>query len=252
MDVSAYFRRINYQGSTQASLATLQALQLQHLLSVPFENLDIHRGVEIRMDLEHIYQKVIINRRGGWCFELNGLFYGLLQRLGFEVRRISSRVYNEDRDFLGPELDHLATIVSIDGREYLSDVGFGKFTAGPLLMETDLEQTDRLGIFYLKALDETTFDVFLKTEQKDVLQYRLDQRARDFREFAPMCHFLQTSPDSHFTQKRLASLMLPNGRVTLTGDELKITHLGSVQTTKLKDETAILAALQEYFGIVFD
>ncbi|MEM7573303.1 MAG: arylamine N-acetyltransferase [Bacteroidota bacterium] len=251
MDVSTYFRRINYQGSTQPTLATLQALQLQHLLNVPFENLDIHRGVEIRMDLEHIYQKVIVNRRGGWCFELNGLFYLLLQRLGFEVRRISSRVYNEDRDFLGPELDHLATIVSIDGREYLSDVGFGKFTAGPLLMQTDLEQTDRLGTFYLKALDETTFDVFLKGH-KDILQYRLDQRARDFQEFAPMCHYLQTSPDSHFTQKRLASLMLPNGRVTLTGDELKITHSGSVQTTKLKDEMAIQAALQHHFGIVLD
>ena len=106
MDVSLYTRRIEYEGSLEPSFATLRALHLAHLRTVPFENLDIHLGRPIRLDRAALFDKIVKRRRGGFCYELNGLFASLLQRLGFIVTLLSASDAHANGTF-GPEFDHL-------------------------------------------------------------------------------------------------------------------------------------------------
>ena len=121
--VRAYLDRIGYQGGTEPTAETLSALQYAHLITVPYENLDILRGRRIRLDLDHLYEKIVVRRRGGYCFEQNALMFEVLQDLGFSARLYLGRVMvNGNPD---PALTHRVTIVDLDGVEYLVDVGFG-------------------------------------------------------------------------------------------------------------------------------
>jgi N-hydroxyarylamine O-acetyltransferase len=90
MDVSGYLNRISYNGPRDVSVETLRGLHIQHLLAVPFENLDNHTGRQIILDEEKLIRKIVQERRGGICYELNGAFYALLRALGFEVSMLSA------------------------------------------------------------------------------------------------------------------------------------------------------------------
>src|SRR4051812_2868960 len=110
MDVQAYLRRINYRGELAPTAATLRELHRAHLLAVPFENLDIHLGRPILLDEQALFDKIVAHRRGGFCYELNGLFALLLRDLGFEVTLLAAGVARADGGF-GPEFDHLTLLV---------------------------------------------------------------------------------------------------------------------------------------------
>ncbi|MEO6393687.1 MAG: arylamine N-acetyltransferase, partial [Pyrinomonadaceae bacterium] len=118
-----YLTRIGYAGSTEVSPQTLRDLQLAHLYSVPFENLDISAGRYIRLDLDRLFEKIVNERRGGFCYELNGLFSAMLRSLGFSVDRLAAGVANKSGGF-GPKFDHLTLLVHLP-EPYLADVGFG-------------------------------------------------------------------------------------------------------------------------------
>ncbi len=112
MDHEAYLLRIGYQGSLEPSIETLRGLQRAHLFSVPFENLDIHLKREIRLDENAFFEKIVKHRRGGFCYELNGLFSRLLQQLGFQVTLLSARVTENGK--IGQEFDHLVLLVQLE------------------------------------------------------------------------------------------------------------------------------------------
>jgi N-hydroxyarylamine O-acetyltransferase len=246
MNHSKYLARIKYQGALTPTLATLTALQQAHLLHVPFENLDIHRGRKI--ELARSYDKIVRAGRGGFCYELNGLFAELLRALGFTVKMVSARVNNQQGGF-GPEYDHLALVVTIDAVDYLVDVGFGEFTLGPLQLHTTAVQADKRGDFIIAPLD-AQYQVVQKVEGENLSpEYLFTETARELSEFEPMCHYHQTSPDSHFTQKRLCSLPTAAGRITLTGNTLKIKDGDNVTETLLASEAEFNQALQRYFDM---
>jgi N-hydroxyarylamine O-acetyltransferase len=127
MNIKAYLNRINYSGHLIPDLEVLKSLQKNHLLSVPFENLDIHYNKTINLDVEKFYHKIVEEKRGGFCYELNGLFNTLLNALGYNSRIISARAYDIKRDDFGKEFDHMAMIVELNQAEYLVDAGFGEF-----------------------------------------------------------------------------------------------------------------------------
>ena len=156
MNIKSYLERINFRGSHLPNYETLCELQKTHLLNVPFENLDIHYDKEIILNINKIFQKIVTNKRGGFCYELNGLFYELLHALNFTVKMISARVYNNNKVF-EEEYDHLALIVSIEGDDYLVDVGFGDFILFPLKIDLGLEQNDTNGIFIIKNMITNIF-----------------------------------------------------------------------------------------------
>src|SRR6185312_10037026 len=127
METAKYLERINYTGNIEPTIELLKDLQRRHLLSIPFENLDIHYNVPIELNLRNIFEKLVVRKRGGFCYELNGIFCELLTSMGFSVKMISARVFDQKQQIFTPEFDHLAIIAKIDSKEYLADVGFGEF-----------------------------------------------------------------------------------------------------------------------------
>ena len=138
MNTEAYLDRINYRGSLAPNAETLRQLHLAHLLTVPFENLSIHYGEPIVLVEEVLFDKVVRRRRGGFCYELNGLFATLLHALGFNVVMLSAGVVNTAGE-VSAEFDHMTLLVHLDQR-WLADVGFGDLFREPLLMEPGSEQ----------------------------------------------------------------------------------------------------------------
>lgn len=248
MNKNAYLNRIGInENDLSANLATLNLLQKRHLLNIPFENLDIHWKNPIVLDTEKFFVKVINKKRGGFCYELNGLFNELLKELGFQAKIISARVSN-GKDF-GAEYDHLAILVKIDGEEYLTDVGFGDFSVEPLKFVLGIEQTDANGIFSIKKYDENYFEVVKKHGDEWQSEYIFKDSARDISEFAGMCNFHQTSPASHFTRGKLCSLMTENGRKTLTDKKFIKTENGKKTETEIVSEDEFYEILAREFAI---
>src|SRR4030095_4944620 len=246
-DCLKYLERINYTGSTSSSVEVLTKLQQLHLLNVPFENLDIHTGKKI--ELENTYDKIVNNHRGGFCYELNGLFFQLLTAIGFEAKLVSARAYNNKLQTFGPEFDHMAIVASIENQNYLVDVGFGEFTYSPLKLELDLLQADRAGKFMIKQYDATYLTVSKVDGNGSIPEYIFTQTRRQLNDFAVMCHYHQTNSLSHFTQKRLCSIVTGKGRLTISGNILKKTENGNVIEISLTDEVEFNKALWDYFNV---
>lgn len=248
MNAQEYLKRIHFEGTIHPSPEILQSLQKHHLLHVPFENLDIHYGIPIDLNTEKFYSKIVIENRGGFCYELNALFHELLIQLGFNSSLISARVYNSKTDRFGEEYDHLALIVRIGEQEYLVDVGFGEFAFHPLLLETDVVQHDPRGNFILeKNGDEYTVST-VNGDSKNI-EYKFTKKTRSLHEFQGMCHYHQTSPDSHFTQKKLITRPTDSGRITLTAHTLVLTEDQLTRKIVKFSGEEYAAQLAEWFGI---
>ncbi|MGO2357158.1 MAG: arylamine N-acetyltransferase family protein [Mesonia sp.] len=248
MDKEKYLHRIKYSGSREPNLGVLKELQKCHLVNVPFENLDIHDNIPIELSTERIFDKIVNRNRGGFCYELNGLFYELLVALNFDVKRVSARVYDQNGSY-GKEFDHLAIIVSINNTEYLSDVGFGDFTFEPLRLEMNKLQKDEREEYVIDKWDDMYFRVNKIKNAQPQPVYIFSLIGREFREFKEMCVYHQTSPESHFTSKRLISLPTENGRITITGNQLKITELEFTTETEIKSELEFDTYLLNSFNI---
>ena len=152
MNVDRYFARIGYTGPPTATHRTLAAIHRQHMLTVPFENLDIPLGRRISLSPEALWNKMIVERRGGFCYELNTLFGHLLQALGYRVEFLSARVWNGSQ--WGPDKDHMALRVEADAGSWLADVGFGESFLVPLRLESDLVQEAGFTSFRLLKDDD--------------------------------------------------------------------------------------------------
>lgn len=246
---AAYLERIGLSDSElRPDLETLILLQRSHLLAVPFENLDIHWSRPIVLDIGKFYSKIVTDRRGGFCYELNGLFETLLRDIGFETRLVSARVFNGKEH--GPEFDHAAIIVTIDGEEYLADVGFGAFTAEPLKFIPDAEQVDANGCFLIRHREDGYFEVLKRDEGIWRSEYLFMSDGHPLADFADMCDFQQYAPDSHFRKGMLCSIMTANGRRTLTETSFIRTENGGKKETPLKDLDQFYEFLSNEFGIV--
>lgn len=248
MNQTVYLRRINYTGELSPTLEILNALQRTHLLHVPFENLDIHMNRPIELDISKFFEKIVVKRRGGFCYELNGLFFELLRSLGFAVRRISARVYDENEGF-GEEFDHMVILTEIEHSSYLTDVGFGEFAFHPLKMEINTTQHDECGNFMIEKHDENYFLVSKKEGHFWRPQYLFTTTGRNLHEYRKMCEFHQTSPRSHFTQNKMCSLPTQYGRITLSGNELKIRSKRTTKTKTIQNEEEFNECLRRYFDI---
>ncbi|HJX29731.1 MAG TPA: arylamine N-acetyltransferase [Thermoanaerobaculia bacterium] len=249
MNVQAYLDRIGYRGSLDPTAETLRALQIAHLQTVPFENLSIHAAQPIVLDEEALFDKVVTRRRGGFCYELNGMFATLLRALGFQVDLLSAGVRRIKGGF-GPEFDHLALAVTLAER-WLADVGFGDSFREPLLLDERGEQARGDQVY---RLDEDGDHLILMqrqgTEGAWERQYRFSLQPHELGEYEEMCRYHQTSPESHFTQKRVCTLATPDGRVTLSDLRLITTRNGVRQERMLESEAEHAVTLRELFGVV--
>ncbi len=248
MDIHAYLRRINYKGSRAPSAETLRQLQVAHLLTVPFENLSIHLGEQIVLEDNALFEKIVGQRRGGFCYELNGLFAALLRALGFQVIMLSAEVANGEGVF-GPQFDHMALLVTLEER-WLVDVGFGDSFREPLLLAAEAEQVQQERVYRIIAKDGRLTLMQGENNGEWKAQYRFTLQPYTYADYAEMCHYHQTSPQSHFTRQRICSLATPDGRLSLSDRRLiTTTRYGSRQERVLEDEREYLTLLRDYFGI---
>jgi N-hydroxyarylamine O-acetyltransferase len=258
VESTSYLQRVKYVGEVQPKEATLRALHRAHLFAVPFENLDISRGRKIVCDEARFLDKIVNQHRGGFCYELNGAFAALLRVLGFRVTLLSARVAGDDGT-RGPEFDHLALRVDLD-EPWLADVGFGECFLEPLRLNSRTEQQQDGRMYRVATVpsEEGVLGVEALAEGKWKRQYTFTLQPRELSEFAGMCHYHQTSPESHFTRQQICSLATPGGRITLSGtlsDNLSGKKLieqrgGSRQERLLTGDEEWRATLRERFGIV--
>lgn len=250
-NVKNYLDRIGYHGQHRPSLQLLQKLHSKHLLSVPFENLDIHLGRPIVLDEAPFYEKIVEHRRGGFCYELNGLFAALLKALGFKVSILSAKVARDNGRF-SPDFDHMTLLVHLK-QQWLVDVGFGDSFTQPKSLDTSHDQRDdgraysvinRNGNYLLARWDD---------EQNSWKpQYKFTLRRRKLSDFTARCRWQQTSPQSHFKKGRLVSRPTGTGRITLTDAKFIITKNGKKVQQPVRSMNRFNQILQDKFEIKLD
>jgi N-hydroxyarylamine O-acetyltransferase len=247
LNIEAYLDRIDYRGSLEPTRETLQRLHLAHLLAVPFENLSIHAGQPIILSDEALFEKVVIRRRGGFCYELNGLFAALLRTLGFDVTMLSARVANSE-GVLGPEFDHMTLLVRLEER-WLADAGFGDSFLFPLRLDSHEPQVQSPREYIVNEAG-SDFSVAQRESGHDWKeQYRFTLQPHGYSDFREMCRYQQTSPQSHFTQGRICTLPTAAGRMSLSELRLITTDHGERTERELSGEEEFSSLLREQFGI---
>ncbi|WP_162555991.1 arylamine N-acetyltransferase family protein [Reichenbachiella versicolor] len=248
--VNQYLSRINCQ-QDKPSLRYLRHLHRQHMLTLPFENLDNFLGYQILLDIHKIFHKVMIRHRGGFCYELNGLFYQLLLALGYQANLISCRVHHSEGK-VGPEFDHMAILVEIEGMQYLVDVGFGESFRAPLKLKTDLIQMDFKQ--YYKIVRDAN-EVFRLCYSHDSVnfhsQYNFTLTPRTLIEFIDMCQFHHQNKESHLVKKIYVHLCKKNGQLILTNNQLTIEVDGRTEKYAIHNRDEFVVKLQQHFGMDF-
>jgi len=248
MDILAYQQRIDYRGSLEPTAATLRALQVAHLLTVPFENLSIHCEQPIILEDDALFAKVVTRKRGGFCYELNGLFATFLSALGFKVSMLSAGVATAGGGF-GPDFDHMTLLVTLAER-WLVDVGFGDSFREPLLLDYRGEQVQGESSYQIAQEGDHFILAQRRLSDAWTSQYRFQLHPYSYAAYVARCHFHQTSPLSHFTQGRVCTRATPEGRITLS--EMKLittTSSGVRQERLLANEADYALILRTEFGI---
>ena len=247
LDVAAYLTRIGHRGPAEPTAETLRSIHRQHMLHVPFENLDIHERVPIVLDESALFEKVVRRRRGGFCYELNGLFAAVLRRIGFDLDLLSAQVAGADGGY-GPDFDHLALLVRVGAQRWLADVGFGDSFIEPLRLEDGVVQEQTHGAYRLGR--DGAYRCLSRGRDGQVEPlYRFDLVPRRLGDFEAMCRYHQTSAASVFTRKRICSLATASGRITLSDTRL-IRLEGGVRTEReLASEDERRGILAEVFGL---
>lgn len=253
LDLAAYLKRIAYTGAVEPTATALSEIHWAHLQTVPFENLDIRPlRRAIALDAPSLYDKIVRRRRGGFCYELNGLLADMLEAIGFDVSRVSVQFTGEESG--SPPFDHMGLLVRPRGERttFLVDVGCGRNSpARPLLLVDGYEefQAETLTTHRVDFVDGW-WELRQRPEGepwRDIYHFTATQRAQH--EFAARCVELSTSPESHFTQGPLCSRNVPGGRITLAGGRLIATRGSERQEEELIDDSAFHAALRDHFGI---
>ncbi len=249
-DLDAYCERIGYHGPRQADLATLRALHLHHVASVPFENLDVLLGRRISLDPAVIADKIILRRRGGYCFEQNTLFREILTALGFSVTPLLARVRWQVPAEVGTPLTHTILRVELDGRSWLVDVGFGAVgSTGPLAMDTSEPQEtphdqrrlvpDGDGLVHQVRHGDTWGDV-----------YRFSLTPPPAVDFEVGNWYSCTHPRAHFTNNLVVTRVRGAERLIVFNREFTVRHAdGSATRQDIATPHELRALLIEHFGL---
>lgn len=248
MKSKTYLERIGYRGPLRPTVDILRKLHRRHLLSVPFENLDIHLGRPVVLSEAAFYDKIIKHHRGGFCYELNGSFTVLLKSLGFKASMLSARVARKDGGF-SEDFDHMALLVQF--REpWLADVGFGDSFTEPKRLDMLGPQADRGKDYRFIRRDGW---ILLSRRTKGTRfwepQYKFSLTSRRLEDFIPRCRWQQTSPRSHFRKGRLCTRLTHDGRLTLTDTEFIVTRGNKKVKQPLKTPEEFALLLRRRFGI---
>jgi len=237
-----YLRRLGFGSRPEPTWPVLTALVRAHLQTVPFENLDILAGRRAELSTAGALHKVVVQRRGGFCYELNEACGALLTYLGFSVSRIEARVWLQQQREFGPPYDHLALLVTLPEGVFLTDVGFGDNNRTPMRLPAD-ELSDVSGHYTLAPVAE---DLWLLARTERPL-YQLTLAPQPLSAFQSMYRYHQGSPESIFAKGLICTRATDDGRITLSGDRLIVVQGSRRSETVVTDRNRLL---EEHFGIV--
>ncbi|BBZ47115.1 arylamine N-acetyltransferase [Mycobacterium parmense] len=253
LDLNGYFDRIGYRGPAEASLDVLRALVTAHTRAIPFENLDPLTGTPVDdLGPDALADKLVHRRRGGYCYEQNGLMGYVLDAIGFRVRRWGARVvWMRPPDAPFPTQTHTMLAVRFPDapRPYLVDVGFGGQTpTAPLRIETGTVQQTPHGPY---RLDDRGDGMLLQAMVRDEWQplYELTARTQPDVDLRVSSWFVSTHPSSIFVTGVMAALVTDDGRLNLAGRELTLHRPDGTDRSVLPDAAAVVEALGARFGI---
>lgn len=252
MNIPQYLERIQYREPLKLDANTLRGLELAHMMTVPFENLDIALKRPIKIDEESLWNKLVVQKRGGFCYELNGLFAWLLKQVGFEVTYLNARVFNSE-GILGIDFDHLALLVQIPGQpgRWLADVGFGDSFMEPLDLDDRTEQMQGLRSYRLEQISDGYIVWQRNYDGSWERHYFFDLQPHKFpEEYESACHYHQTSAESSFTRSSIISRATSDGRVSLEDGRLLLTVNGQRTNRPLESDDEYHALLKGFFGII--
>lgn len=217
MDRSEYFKRIGYDGPLQPNLATLSALQRAHVQHIPFENLDVQLGRRVTASPQDAFGKLVTGHRGGWCYEMNGLFLWILESIGFDVMPMTAAILRAERG-KSSVASHLFLCVNV-GEPYLVDVGLTDSFEEPIpLREGTCELSN--GSVRLERLDDGWWR-FHNFEGARSANFDFQHRKADWSVVAATSDWLQTNPASQFVKNAVCVKRISNGSVSLIGRVLK-------------------------------
>ena len=252
-DVEAYLRRIGIADAKQPTLEFLDELIFAQQRSVPFDNLDVcERGMVPSLGVSDLFEKVVVRRRGGYCFELNALFGALLKALGYRVRPYMARVLI--RPIPRPLITHRANFVTIDGKDYIADVGFG----GPqptfaVPLEDGVTSTGNGQAFFVRRRDEFWWDlVYIGSSGVEQPAQCICTMPVGEEDFIPLSFYQAANPESVFRLNRMVNITTASGALNLRNNTLTAFAGGEKTVTEIENEAAITELLRESFGITRD
>lgn len=248
MRLQPYLDRIGYRGDVRPDLAVLAALQHAHICAVPFENLDVQLGRPMTTAVDAAYEKIVGNRRGGWCYEQNGLFGWALSEIGFRVTRVAASVMRDARGEAS-DANHLTLLVNTpdSNTNYLADVGFGGSMISPIALtqSAHCQPPFRLGLTRLEddywrfwediGSGEFSFDFLAEPGSEAALQSK--------------CTFLQRDPASSFVLNLVVQLRLPEQHKTLRGRVFSIATPDGIQSNIIDSADELVATIADQFAL---
>ena len=247
MDIQAYLDRVGFTGVPRPDLATLQALHRGHSLAIPYENLDVQLGRPLTTDPAAAFDKIVGRRRGGWCYEMNGVLGAILAEIGFRVTRLAGCAMRRERGELATA-NHLVLRVDLPEGPWIADVGFGDgprdaypLREGPVVSGGFECRLERLDADWWRLTNHPfggapDFDFTLEPADEAVL--------------AAKCHELQTAPDSGFVLNAVAQRHQEGEIRLLRGRTFRrITPAGLAQETLIADADAFVALLAAEFAL---
>ena len=261
LDLDAYLARLGMGLPPPADAAGLATVQRAHRLAIPFENLDVRLGRGISLDPDHVFEKLVHRRRGGYCFEQNQLFLRALTAIGFDTRPLLARVWLGATEV--PPRTHTINLIRIDGEDWIADAGFGGSYGPPMRLFDDSRAT---------TPDGAEFRLTLTADHGWLLERRGDPRSTDGRtthedwqaqysftldNVAPADlemsnHWTSTKPGVRRTSLAIVSLCLPSGFATLTDRHYTRRNGDQHVEADIESATAYRLRLNFVFGIVLD
>jgi N-hydroxyarylamine O-acetyltransferase len=248
MDFERYLKRIDFTNGITLDERTFVGLHEHHVFQVPFENLDIHYRRLFNLEMDKVFEKVVGNFRGGFCYELNLLFSRLLNEIGFSARVISSRIFDENGN-LGPDYDHMSIYVKI-GHGYLADVGFGDLFLRPLQIREGFQHDGRN---YFKIEKHADKDYLLSMSADGITyqsKYTFSLEEARMGIFEEMCFDKQINPDSFFVKNTICTKPTDEGRLTIFNNKLIVKRRNEKIETMITDDKHLRELLRDRFGIV--
>ena len=251
-DRKRYLERIGLPGASRPDLETLNALILAQLRSVPFENLDVYdAGTDIRLEIEALFDKIVLRRRGGYCFELNALFMGLLKELGYRCYPVMVRVVWRATGYM--PISHRAGIITIDGTRYFCDVGFGgPSPSGAIKLDEPGPQQSGANNFIFDRAQDGDFVIYRITETGREQLLKFQDRPCENVDFLGPNEYQSHNSRSGFKMARMVNIATETGSSSISGGILRVHKDGEVCETPLDTEDKLRQALRDRFGIAVD